>query len=287
MKYSSILVSYIESRTKGLTDYGKTVSRSIKEYHLTENSTIAFHPLQSVLEVMVMQDQELAKRTGLLRENSNVYVLNPLIQMKSETEKNISVIQKYWSGERNNYIEKVKKYHKSRRIYKQRLEEKQVLERSTTSELNKSNTSNIKQGLLKQNSSSNIIPENTALEQKVEQALDNFKNSIEQANQAYSRSRTSKFKVLGAVREVARRYEQTIKTSFDQYIKLQKDIFDSVPPCLEAWEEKTKLFAAGNSYAEYIVHMFGDGKLKALINKHSLFTLWLLFNKLLLIMCLF
>jgi len=256
MKYSSILVSYIESRTKGLTDYGKTVSRSIKEYHLTENST-AYHPLQSVLEVMVMQDQELAKRSGLLRENSNVYVLNPLIQIKSETEKNISVIHKYWSNERNNYIEKVKKYHKSRRIYKQRLEEKQVLERNTA-ELNKSNTSN-KQGLLKQNSSSNICPENTVLEQKVEQALDSFKNSTEQANQAYSRSRTSKFKVLGAVREVARRYEQTIKTSFDQYIKLQKDIFDSVPACLEAWEEKVKLFAAGNSYAEYIVHMFGDG----------------------------
>jgi len=256
MKYSSILVSYIESRTKGLTDYGKTVSRSIKEYHLTENST-AYHPLQSVLEVMVMQDQELAKRSGLLRENSNVYVLNPLIQIKSETEKNISVIHKYWSGERNNYIEKVKKYHKSRRIYKQRLEEKQVLERNT-SELNKSNTIN-KQGLLKQNSSSNICPENTVLEQKVEQALDSFKSSTEQANQAYSRSRTSKFKVLGAVREVARRYEQTIKTSFDQYIKLQKDIFDSVPACLEAWEEKVKLFAAGNSYAEYIVHMFGDG----------------------------
>ena len=65
-------------------------------------------------------------------------------------------------------MDKQKRYHKARRVYKSRVEEKQM--QSASIETLESNASN---------------PE--AMDYKIEAALDNFKYTTEQANIAYTR----------------------------------------------------------------------------------------------------
>ena len=169
VKYSNLLIHYIESRTKCLADYGKSLSRNIgkinndhhnfsisttSEEDLPNNIYLNLHhhnldeswidnqvhkieeimsspdtlsnqpPLYSIFDNMVLNDNAFGMKAIKLREDCNLSILNPLLHIKHETEKNISILSKYWSSERNVYLNALKKYEKSRKNYQFRLQEK-------------------------------------------------------------------------------------------------------------------------------------------------------------------
>lgn len=114
LKYTTVLVNFIETRTKHLADYGKTLGRSSKEFSIADKS----QPLSKMMEIFLIEDIEFSQKSSKLRDITTQHILTPMYAVKSETEKNMSIISKYWNNEQQALADKVKKYSKARKSYR-------------------------------------------------------------------------------------------------------------------------------------------------------------------------
>lgn len=98
--------------------------QKIEEIMSTPETLSTLPPLYSLFDNMVLNDQAFAIKAVKLRDEINVNILNPLLHMKHETERNISILNKYWNSERNFYASALKKYEKSKKNYQIKMAER-------------------------------------------------------------------------------------------------------------------------------------------------------------------
>ena len=229
------------------------------EESLNSSDSINQPPLYQIFDNMILNDNAFSINALKLREECNANILNPLLHMKHETEKNISILVKYWNTERNVYASAVKKYDKTRKIYQQKLLQFQEL-MSQTSHLHHPHSHDHSYNI-------QLTQEQEAQHQcQIEAYLDQHRQAVEIANRCYKRFKASQAKVLGAIRECTKRYEKCLRNSFVKFNQYMDSLFFT-SRIHAGWCELSSYYKPGSGYVNWAKYTFReDGEFNVMEN---------------------
>ncbi|XP_069795191.1 rho GTPase-activating protein 29-like isoform X2 [Narcine bancroftii] len=250
-KYTKDILAWLEKRLNLDMEYARSFSK-LAESAKTFIGQQMYMPFQSEFMSAFEYDMEYCQavlQTGAGLQ-SNKFI-QPLLLRRNELDKQRKEIKEQWQREQRKMHEAETTYRKANLLYIQRQEDYERAKSSTTrAEEERVTLSSGLTGNYSKHLERKRKLEEDAL-QKAEEAGENFKASISEANEKRSHMESIKSDILTQLRELVYQCDLTLKSVTVNLFQMQHAQVVSLPVNYQSLCENTKLYEPGQQYSEF------------------------------------
>ncbi|XP_059839919.1 rho GTPase-activating protein 29-like [Hypanus sabinus] len=251
-KYTKDILAWLEKRLNLDMEYARNFSKmaeSAKTF-IGQQVHMPFHSVyMSAFEYDMEYSQAVLQTGAGLQLNK---FIQPLLLRRNELDKQRKEIKEQWQREQRKMHEAETTYRKANLLYIQRQEEYEKAKSSTirAEEEHVTSSSGLTGNHSKHLERKRKLEEDAL--QKAEEAEENFKASISDANEKRSNMESIKSDILTQLRELVYQCDLTLKSVTVNLFQMQHAQVVSLPVNYQSLCENTKLYEPGQQYSEFV-----------------------------------
>lgn len=251
-RYTKDILAWLEKRLSLDTEYARSFSKLAESAKMCIGQQVHM-PFQTVYMSAFEYDMEYCQallQTGAGLQ-SNKFI-QPLLLRRNELDKQRKEIKEQWQREQRKMHEAETTHRKANLLYIQRQEEYEKAKSSTIrAEEERVTSSNGQTGTFNKHLEKKRKLEEDA-SQKAEEAGENFKASISDANEKRNNMESIKSEILTQLRELVYQCDLTLKSVTVNLFQMQHAQVVSLPVNYQSLCENTKLYEPGQQYSEFV-----------------------------------
>ncbi|XP_078264394.1 rho GTPase-activating protein 29-like isoform X2 [Rhinoraja longicauda] len=251
-RYTKDILAWLEKRLSLDTEYARSFSKLAESAKMGIGQQVHM-PFQTVYMSAFEYDMEYCQ--ALLQTGSGLQsnkFTQPLLLRRNELDKQRKEIKEQWQREQRKMHEAETTYKKANLLYIQRQEEYEKAKSSTIrAEEERVTSNNGLTGTCNKHLEKKRKLEEDAL-QKAEEAGENFKASISDANEKRNNMESIKSEILTQLRELVYQCDLTLKSVTVNLFQMQHAQVVSLPVNYQSLCENTKLYEPGQQYSEFV-----------------------------------